>query len=61
MRRRARPQASAPSLLQDGLAVWDDLPRTLSITSEEVALLRAFLAVELTAILDGQDDVSEKA
>jgi hypothetical protein len=32
-----------------------DLPLTLAVTHQEVALLKAFLGAEIDAILSGQD------
>ena len=42
---------------QDGYTVYSDLPGALPVTSDEIALLRAFLADEIRTILfdDDQD------
>jgi hypothetical protein len=39
----------------DGILVSSDLPDRLPVLRDEVALLRAFLAAEIKAILDGEE------
>lgn len=52
----AAPVDKGAKVTHDGYVVRCDLPEILPITKEEVALLRAFLAVEINAILDGDID-----
>lgn len=43
------------SLTPDGYVVRCDLPAGLPVTKDELTLLRAFLAGDINAILDGDD------
>lgn len=52
----AAPFDKGGKVTHDGYIVRCDLSEILPITKEEVALLRAFLAVEINAILDGDID-----
>lgn len=56
---RAEPHsyanASQGCRTPDGYVVHLDLPDNLPVTSEEIALLRAFLSDEIRAILHGED------
>lgn len=52
----AAPVEDGAKVTHDGYVVRCDLPLTLPITKDEIALLRAFLAVEINAILDGDTD-----
>lgn len=47
-----------PKASHDGYVVRCDVVETLPVTREEIALLRAFLAVEISAILDSDVDGS---
>lgn len=56
---RLQPDASACSRADGktrrGVRIVSDLPDRLPITTEEIGLLRAFLAEEISAILRGED------
>jgi len=40
----------------DGYVVHSDLPESLPITAEEVALLRTFFSAEISAIIHGDNE-----
>lgn len=53
---RSHESSSRHRSTPDGYVVRTDLPETFPVTSEEIALLRAFLHDEIQAILNGEDD-----
>lgn len=54
-RRRAAPPAPVRQSARDERAVVNDLPQTMPVLREEVAILRAYLDKEIDAILFGEE------
>lgn len=50
------PGSSRSRCTSDGYIVHADLPSNLPVTSDEIALLKAFLHDEIRAILNGEDE-----
>lgn len=53
---RAPDTPTDAKVTHEGYEVRSDVRRFVPISNEEIALLRAFLAVEINAILDSEDD-----